>query len=127
MEPEKVHSYRDLVVWQKAVDLVVEIYSLTENFPQQEIYGLTSQMRRAAVSIPSNIAEGRRRGTRKDFRQFLLVAYGSGSELETQIEISKRLSFGKNVDFSQAEALLDEIMRMLNIMARKLASTEATS
>lgn len=127
MEPEKVSSYKDLVVWQKSVDLVVEVYALTEMFPQQEIYGLTSQMRRAAVSIPSNIAEGRRRGTRKDFRHFLLVAYGSGSELETQIEISQRLPLGNDLDFSRAEFLLDEVMRMLNVMIRKLASMETTS
>ena len=127
MEPEKVSSYKDLVVWQKSVDLVVEAYALTEIFPQQEIYGLTSQMRRAAVSIPSNIAEGRRRGTRKDFRHFLLVAYGSGSELETQIKISQRLPLGNGVDFSRAESLLDEVMRMLNVMIGKLASTETTS
>ena len=127
MEPEKVSSYKDLVVWQKSVDIVVDVYALTEMFPQQEVYGLTSQMRRAAVSIPSNIAEGRRRGTRKDFRHFLLAAYGSGSELETQIEISQRLPLGNGLDFSRAEFLLDEVMRMLNVMIRKLASTETTS
>ena len=122
MEQEKVQSYKDLIVWQKAMNLVVEIYAITEKFPQQELYVLTSQMRRAAVSIPSNIAEGRRRGTRKDYRQFLLIAYGSGSEFETQIEIAKRLSLGKSVDFSQADLQLDEVMRMLNVMVHKLGS-----
>ncbi len=122
MEQEKVQSYKDLIVWQKAMNLVVEIYAITEKFPQQELYVLTSQMRRAAISIPSNIAEGRRRGTRKDYRQFLLIAYGSGSELETQIEIAKRLSLGKGVDFSQADLHLDEVMRMLNVMVGKLGS-----
>lgn len=78
------------------------IYKLTENFPKSEIYGLTSQMRRAAVSIPSNIAEGKMRGTRKDYRHFLLNAYGSGAELETQIEIAKQLCFGRNVDFNKS-------------------------
>jgi four helix bundle protein len=122
MEQEKVQSYKDLIVWQKAMNLVVEIYAITEKFSQQELYVLTSQMRRAAISIPSNIAEGRRRGTRKDYRQFLLIAYGSGSELETQIEIAKRLSLGKSVDFSQADLHLDEVMRMLNVMVHKLGS-----
>ena len=73
-------------------------------------------MRRSAISIPSNIAEGRRRGSKKDFRQFLIVAYASGAELETQIEIAKRLSFGKNLDYAKIDSLLNEVMRMLNKM-----------
>ena len=86
---EKINSYRDLIVWEKAINLTVEIYKITENFPKEEIYGLTSQMRRSAVSIPSNIAEGRNRGTRKDFCNFLRIALGSCAELSTQIEIKK--------------------------------------
>lgn len=126
MPENTVYSYKELVVWQKSVELVVRVYEFTENFPKSELYGLVSQMRRAAVSLPSNIAEGRRRGTRKDFRHFLLLAYGSGAELETQIEISKRLSFGKDSDFSRIESLLSEVMRMLNVMIKKLSS-ETTS
>lgn len=126
MPENTIHSYKELVVWQKSVELVTKMYELTEDYPKSELYGLTSQMRRAAVSIPSNIAEGRRRGTRKDFRHFLLLAYGSGAELETQIEISKRLPFGNGLNFSQVEALLGEVMRMLNAMINKLSS-EATS
>jgi len=126
MSEGTVYSYKELIVWQKSVELVVAIYELTENFPKSELYGLVSQVRRAAISLPSNIAEGRRRGTRKDFRHFLLIAYGSGAEIETQIEISKRLPFGKNLNFSRIESLLDEIMRMLNVMIKKLSS-EATS
>jgi four helix bundle protein len=121
-EKTKIYSYKDLVVWQKSVELVAVIYALTEKFPQAEIYGLTSQMRRAAVSIPSNIAEGRRRGSRKDFRQFLLVAYSSGAELETQLEITRRLPFGKNLDYSGANSLLLEVMKMLNKMLSTLKS-----
>lgn len=98
------------------MDLVVEIYNLTDKLPRTEIYGLISQMRRCTVSIPSNIAEGRRRGTQKDFRQFLIIAYSSGAELETQIEISKRLPFSKNLDYNKADSLLSEVMRMLNKM-----------
>ena len=86
-----IESYENLIVWQKSMDLVANIYKLTENFPKEEIYGLTSQMKKASVFIPSNIAEDSRRSSRKDFRNFLLNAYGSGAELETQIKIAKRL------------------------------------
>lgn len=119
---EKINSYKDLIVWQKSMDLVVSIYELTEFYPKSELFSLTSQSRRSAISIPSNIAEGRRRGTRKDYRQFLIMAYGSGAELETQIEIAKRLPFGNNLDFSKPESLLDEIMRMLNKIINNLKS-----
>lgn len=117
-----IHSYKELIVWQKSIELVTRIYKLTESFPRTEIYGLTSQMRRCAVSIPSNIAEGRRRGTKKDYRQFLLIAYGSGAELETQLEISKKLDFGKNLNFRDIDYLLEEIMRMLNKMISVMRS-----
>ncbi len=110
----KIQSYRDLIVWQKAMDLVVAVYHLSEKFPKSEIYGLTAQMRRSAVSIPSNIAEGRRGGSKKEFRQFLIIAFGSGLELETQIEISKRLSFYQNINYSKADNLLSEVMKILN-------------
>lgn len=108
----QINTYKDLIVWQKSMDLVVEIYKLTESFPKSEIYGLTLQMKRCAISIPSNIAEGRRRGSKKDYRHFLIIAYGSGAELETQIEIAKRLRFNKNLDFAKIESLLNEIMRI---------------
>ena len=110
----QIVTYRDLIVWQRSVELVVAIYSLAELFPTAERYGLTAQMRRAAVSIPSNIAEGRRRGSRKEYRRFMLIAYSLGAELETQIEIAKRLSFGSSEDFNKSESLLAEVMRMLN-------------
>jgi four helix bundle protein len=113
-------SYRDLVVWQRGIELVIEIYALTDQFPSSEKFGLISQMQRCAVSIPSNIAEGRYRGTRKDYLHFLRIAFGSGAELETQIEISKRLPQTKQLDFSKAELLLQEIMKMLNSMIQKL-------
>jgi len=118
-----IQSYKDLIVWQKSIQLVSAVYDLTENFPRSEVYGLTSQMRRAAVSIPSNIAEGRRRGSRKDFRHFILNAFGSGAEIETQIEIVKMLSFGKNLDFDNIDKLLDEVMRMLNRLISNLQPT----
>lgn len=116
MENKVVHGYKNLIVWNKSMDLVIVVYELTEKFPKSEIYGLISQMRRCAVSIPSNIAEGSKRRTQKDFRQFLIVSYSSGSELETQIEIAKKLPFGGNLNFEEVDKLLDEIMRMLNKM-----------
>ena len=115
-----IQSYKDLIVWQKSIELVTLIYNLTEGFPSKEIFGLTSQMRRAAVSIASNIAEGRCRGTRKDFTQFLRIAVGSCAELETQILIAKNLKFLRNSD--NISALLEEIMKILNSMIKKLAA-----
>ncbi|MEK7618471.1 MAG: four helix bundle protein [Patescibacteria group bacterium] len=93
------NDYKNLIVWQKSMELVVEVYKLTSGYPSSEMYGLTSQSRRCSVSIPSNIAEGKRRETDKEFRRFLLISYGSGAELETQIEIARRLSFGKGLNF----------------------------
>lgn len=116
----KINSYKDLIVWQKSMELVQIIYALTESFPKTEIYGLTSQMRRCAISIPSNIAEGSRRGTRKDFRNFLLNSYGSGAELETQLEIAKRLTFINESKLEEIEGLLGQIMRMLNKLVNNL-------
>ena len=107
-------NYKDLIVWQKSIQLVVEIYKLTNKYPKEEIYGITSQIRRASVSIPSNIAEGSKRGTKIDFQRFLRMSFGSGAELETQIEISKQLKFVSEKDCTLVETLLDEVMRMLN-------------
>jgi len=101
------------------MSLVVEIYKVTKLYPQSELYGLISQTRRSAISIPSNIAEGRRRGSKKDFIHFLIIAYASGAELETQVEIAKRLEFGKAQDFKAVDDLLDEVMRILNILTNK--------
>lgn len=113
-------SYRDLIVWQKAMDLIVAVYKISNDFPQREMYGLTSQIRRAAISIPSNIAEDRRRGTRRDYHHFLRIAFGSGAELETQLEIARRLKYARQTDFSIAESLLSEVMKMLNVMTASL-------
>jgi len=109
-----IRSYRELVVWQKAMDLLVDVYRDTRCFPSEERYGLTSQMRRAAVSIPSNIAEGQMRLTTGEFRQFLGNARGSLGELSTQIEASRRLGF---LEPDKAGCLVlpcDEIGRMIN-------------
>ncbi len=111
-----VQSYKDLIVWQKAVELTVAVYILTDKFPDSERYSLTSQMRRAVISIPSNITEGWRRKSKKEFHRFLSISYGSGPELETQIIISKKLPLGANLDYTKVDALLNEVMRILNTM-----------
>jgi len=98
-----MNTYKKLIVWQKAMELTVQIYTITENFPQEEKYNLTSQMRRASVSLPSNIAEGSLRGSQKAFRQFLLIDFGSGAELETQIEIAKRLPHTSNLQYQSVD------------------------
>ena len=115
-----IHTYKDLILWQKSVELVMEIYGLTDKFPKEEIYGLTSQIRRAAVSIPSNIAEGKLRNSKKECRQFFLIAFGSGGELETQIEIAKQLPKTKELDYNRIDSLLVEVMKMLNKMISNL-------
>src|SRR3989344_3699343 len=109
-----IKSYKDLIVLQKAMELVIAVYKLTEKFPPSERYGLSAQMKRCSVSIPSNIAEGKQRGSRKDYYRFIIIAYSSGAELETQMEITKKLPFGKNLDCSVVENLLLEVMKMLN-------------
>lgn len=116
-----IRSHTDLIVWQKAVELSVCVYTLTETFPQREIYGLSSQMRRAAVSVPSNIAEGRRRGTTKDFVQFLRIAHGSLAEVETQLLISQKLSFCDEESARGIQSLVTEISKMLHVMIGKLS------
>ncbi len=91
-------DHKELDVWKESVELVVEVYSITRRFPKEEIYGLTNQMRRSAVSIPSNIAEGAARQTEKEFVHFLHIASGSAAELETQLIISKKLNFVQEID-----------------------------
>lgn len=122
MQTKTIYSYKDLIVWQKSMDLVVAVYELTAQYPNSELYNLTSHTKKSAISIPSNIAEGRKRGSRRDYYRFLLIAYGSGAELETQVEIAKRLSFGKSMDFSRVDSLLEEVMRMLNKIIASLRS-----
>ena len=117
----EIKSYKDLLIWQKSMVLAKSIYELTAKLSRDEQYGLISQMRRSATSIPCNVAEGSRRGTKKDFRNFILVAYGSGAELETQLELTKLLGLAAAQDISPIEKMLDEIMRMLNSFAKSLS------
>jgi four helix bundle protein len=120
MKSAGVQSFRDLQVWQRSMELTVAIYRLTQTFPREEIYGLVSQLRRAAVSIPSNIAEGQGRSNTGEFRQFLSIARGSNCELQTQLEIARRLKFGKAESLDQAEGLSHEIGKMLFTMLNTL-------
>lgn len=115
-----MQSHEDLGVWQRSVDLSIEMYKLTEKFPEREKYGISSQMRRAAVSIASNIAEGRRRGTDADFLHFLRMAHGSVAELETQLLISSELGFCERKEYERMRASLVEISKMLHGMMKKL-------
>ena len=113
-------SYRNLDIWQKAMDLVVECYQITKDFPKSEIYGLSSQLRRSAVSIPANIAEGRERQYTKEFIQHLSIAYGSLAELETHIQIAERLNY---LDINKVKQTLEktaEVGRMLNGLRKSL-------
>lgn len=112
-------SYKDLIVWQKSMDLVVLIYELTSKFPKSELFGITLQMRKAAVSIPSCIAEGWGRKSPKEYYQFISISYGSALELETQLILSKKLKLAQPVDFAKPEAVLLEVLKMLNSMNRK--------
>ena len=116
-------TYKDLIVWQKSIDVVKEIYAITRLFPREEIYGLTNQMRRAAVSIPSNLAEGFSRGHKQENIQFIRIAFASGAELETQIHIAKELGMASKESFKRAEDLLDEVMKMLNSLFSKLKTS----
>lgn len=111
---QPVQSYKDLNVWQMAMDLVVIIYDLTKTFSKEEMYGLTSQIRRAAVSIPSNIAEGRAKRSTRDFMRFVNIAYGSLAEVETQLLLAQRLGYAEQTITTEILEKCSELGRMLN-------------
>lgn len=113
-----MQTYKDLIVWQKSIGLVNEIYKISDSLPKHELYILVSQMLRAAISIPSNIAEGSRRSHKPEYIQFLSIAIASAAELETQIIITKNRYI--SIDCTTAEKTLDEIQRMLYAMISKL-------
>jgi four helix bundle protein len=117
---QKIKTYRDLVVWQKSMALVVEIYRLTKSFPKEELYGLSSQIRRCVVSIPSNMAEGYGRSSTNEYIRFLRVAISSLYELQTQIEISFNLHYLTKSNFDKIYELSREIERMLSSLLKKL-------
>jgi four helix bundle protein len=115
-------SFRELKVWNRAIELTTLVYALTAEFPKAELYGLSSQMRRAAVSIASNIAEGSARGTRKDFKQFVSIARGSNCELQTQLVIASRLGFSGSDKIGEAEAVAHEVGQMLSGLSKYLGT-----
>jgi four helix bundle protein len=115
-----IKSFKDLLVWQKAMEAVFETYRLSRAFPDDERFGLTAQMRRAAVSIPSNISEGHGRDHRRDYCRFLGIARGSINELETHFSIAEGLGFVSTADLERARTLEDEVSRMLRALQRKL-------
>lgn len=121
-----LQSYKELIVWQKSITLVREIYSITDSFPRSEIYGLVSQLRRASISIPSNIAEGHARKSSKEFSHALSIAYGSGLEVETQLIIAKELGFINEINFNRVVSRLEEVLRMLNKMTSSRKELDAS-
>ena len=122
MENKKIESYKDLIVWQKGIELVNEIYVLTKRFPKEEMFGLTNQMRRAAVSIPANIAEGWGRNSTKSYIQFVRISRGSLYELETLFVIARDLNYIDETIKSSVTGKIDEIGKMFNKLLQKLDS-----
>ena len=117
---KKVQHYKDLIVWQRGMQLVKEIYTITKKLPKEEVYGLSNQMRRASVSIPSNIAEGHIRSGKKEFAQFLSIAAGSRAELQTQLLICAEIGYLSESDIVNAMGLSEEVARMLASLIQKL-------
>jgi four helix bundle protein len=113
-------AFQELLVWQRSIEMTVAIYDATRSFPREEVYGLTSQLRRAAVSVASNIAEGRGRISQGEFRQFLGVAQGSNYEVQTQILVAKKLNMGEPKQLNQAEKLSVEVGKMLSAFIASL-------
>ena len=118
-----MNNYKSLKLWQKSVDLAVEIYKVTSFFPKEEMYGLTSQIKRSAVSIPSNIAEGAGRNTKKDFNNFLGISIGSSSELDTQLIIASRIGFINESLLQTLQKQIEEIQKMNWALKRSLKLT----
>ncbi len=118
----EIKTYRDLIVWQKAKLVALHVYKLTNTFPDSEKFGLTSQIRRASISIVANIAEGKGRSTKRDYANFLHIALGSCHELESELDISKDLKFAPSVQYEIIEKELNDIQKMLTILILKLKS-----
>jgi four helix bundle protein len=115
-----IKSYRDLLVWQKAIELVVHVYGIAKTFPPDERYGLGGQLRRSAISIPSNIAEGQSRQHIGEFRQFLYVSLGSLAELDTQLIIAVRLAYLSDATYTAMDSRIVELQKMLSTLIKKL-------
>ena len=115
-----VQHYKELIVWQKAMDLVCLIYEVTKAFPKDELYGLTNQLRRAIVSVPSNIAEGQARKSTPEFKNFLSYARGSMAEVETQLLVALRLNYLRESQLREIMAIHDEVSKMIPALMSKL-------
>lgn len=117
---EKIKDYEDLKIWQKGIEIVKDIYGLTDKFPKEEMYGLASQMKRAAISIPSNIAEGFERFHGKEYKQYLRISLGSSAELSTQTTIAKELKFIDETSARNIKEELKTLSKMISTLIKKL-------
>jgi len=122
MSEQKIRYYKDLKIWQKGISLVKDVYGITNKMPREEGYGLTNQIRRSAVSIPSNIAEGQARQHAKEFKQFLYVALGSLAELETQLVIAEQLKYIRGEDLRSLSDKIIEIRKMISGLISRLTA-----
>ena len=123
----KVNTYKDLIVWQKAMEMTIALYQIVRKLPKEETYALGEQMRRAAVSVPSNIAEGFGRNSKKEYIQFLFIANGSVCELETQLILCVRLKYLTEQEIQPIINLLDEIKKIIMTITKKLSDNTSTS
>jgi four helix bundle protein len=121
----RIRSYRDLVAWQKAMDLVILVYEVTAKWPREELYGLTRQVRDAVVSVPANLAEGQGRGTTNQFLHFVGIAYGSLMETETELLVGQRLGYGDPEDYPRVFAASSEVGRVTNGLKNHLETERA--
>ena len=119
-KPRIVRDYRDLIVWQRSITLVKLVYQLTKGFPREELFGLSSQLRRASVSIPSNIAEGQQRKSTNEYKHHLSFSLGSLAEVDTQLVVATELHYVNEVDLQELQVLICEIRKMLNGLSSSL-------
>lgn len=119
---ENIKDFKDLFLWQRAMDLVVEVYDLVKKFPKEELFALSDQIRRAVISIPSNIAEGQGRNSSKEFIHFLSIAKGSKAELETQLLLCVRINYLKELEIEKAMSLVEEVGKMLHSLQKRLTT-----
>ncbi len=120
MNGQKIKNFKDLKIWQEGIELVEEIYRITKEFPKEELYGIVNQIRRSAVSLPSNIAEGFMRHHNKEFKQFLFIALASSAEVETQLIISKKLRYITKQKLDELSESIDKLNRMIMTLIKRL-------
>lgn len=117
---KNLHVHKELIAWQKAIELVEEVYKMTQTFPKEEMFGIISQMRRCSISIPSNIAEGHSRNSSGEFKQFLGIAKGSSAELETQLIIAQKLGYITNEKLGEINSVLVNVRKLISGLLRSL-------